>query len=410
MSVRRLRLLFVSYGAALAFLLPWNVPQLTAAGMDPGEIGVVLGVTALASLIAYPLWGLIADTLLGRARTLMLTGLLASAAGVGILLSGDQPVPLAACIVVAVVCVAPWAPVADALALTELGNHARAYGRMRSGTSAGWVVAIVVAGLVYAIWGPQPVRAIFVVAALTLALVAGGKRPTRSPARRPERPAGERLTRAGLRSALRASPMFLPFLAVLFVASVATNAAYAFISLRILDEGGGPLLIALAAAMPAVVEIPMFTMMGRLSDRFGLRALFVAGCLLSATQMLIVGIAPVPIVIALVRLLDGAGFALRYTSIVLITGAALPERLRATGQSTASLITGGIAPIVSGPTAGWIYGAFGGTALFAMCAGLLGIAAGLSWLVLAPLAAARRALARGASVASGAAPTGSTDP
>ncbi len=37
-TVRRLRLLFVSYGAALAFLLPWNVPQLSAAGMDPAEL------------------------------------------------------------------------------------------------------------------------------------------------------------------------------------------------------------------------------------------------------------------------------------------------------------------------------------------------------------------------------------
>src|SRR4029079_4241850 len=131
----------------------------------------------------------------------------------------------------------------------------------------------------------------------------------------------------------------------LLISAVATNAAYAFISLRILDEGGGPMVIAIASAMPALVEIPMVTAIGRLSERFGLRALFVVGCLLSAVQMAIVAVAPVPAVIALVRLIDGAGFALRYSSIVLISGAALPERLRATGQSIASLMTSGIAPI-----------------------------------------------------------------
>ena len=180
------------------------------------------------------------------------------------------------------------------------------------------------------------------------------------------------------------------------MSSVATNAAYAFISLRIIDEGGGPLVIALASAMPALVEIPLFRMIG--PPRGAVRA----------ARAVRGGLPPVggsrwsswpsrrcPAIIALVRLLDGAGFALRYSSIVLITGAALPDRLRATGQSMASLITGGIAPIVSGPTAGWIYGAFGGMALFTLCAMLLVVASGLAWLVLAPLAAARRALGGG---------------
>lgn len=408
MSVRRLRLLFIIYGFALGFVLPWNVPQLTSAGLDPGAIGTVLGVAALASLIAYPVWGLIADTILGRDRTLVLTGILAAIAGVGILVSGSQPWLLAGFIVMALVCVAPWAPVSDALALGELGNHARDYGRMRSGTSAGWVAAVIVSGLIYATWGPVPVRALFVVTALALAAVVGARRSARAPMRRPDRPAGERLTPAAFRAALRASPIFLPFLAVLFVASVATNAAYAFISLRIIDEGGGPLVIALASLTPALVEIPLFRMMGRLAERFGLRTLFVAGCLLSAAQMVVVGLAPVPILIAVARLLDGAGFALRYTSIVLITGAALPDRLRATGQSMASLITGGIAPIVSGPTAGWIYGSFGGMTLFTLCAMLLIVASGLAWLVLTPLAAARRALGGGSATPGSAPPVAST--
>jgi membrane associated rhomboid family serine protease len=56
-------------------------------------------------------------------------------------------------------------------------------------------------------------------------------------------------------------------------------------------------------------------------------------------------------------------------------------------------MTAGIAPIVSGPVGGWIYGAFGGAALFATCAAVLGMAAGLAYVVLAPLAAARKALA-----------------
>jgi PPP family 3-phenylpropionic acid transporter len=392
-SIRRLQLLFAAYGIALGFTLPWNVPQLTEAGLDPGEVGAVLGLAALLSLVGYPVWGLIADTLLGRDRTLILAATLAALSGVGIVVSGDQPGWLAAFIVLQLVCVAPWAPIADALALGELGTQARAYGRVRSVTSAGWVVAVLIAGAIATAAGLGPVRALFVVTALGLAAAVAARRSPRSLLRRPERrTASERLTWSAFRSALRASPVFVPFLGVLLIASIATNASYAFISLRILDEGGGPMLIALAAAMPAIVEVPMFTLLGRLSDRFGLRTLYVAGTLLSGVQMLIIAAAPVPIVIALVRLIDGAGFALRYSSIVLIAGAALPDRLRATGQSMASLMTSGIAPVVSGPVGGWVYGSFGGTALFVACSAVLLASSALAYVVLAPLAAARRAL------------------
>src|SRR5688500_18843547 len=89
--MRRLRLLFLTYGFSLGFILPWNVLQLATSGLDPGEVGAVLGVAALASLIAYPVWGIVADALLGRDRTLVLASVLAAAAGMGILVSADEP-------------------------------------------------------------------------------------------------------------------------------------------------------------------------------------------------------------------------------------------------------------------------------------------------------------------------------
>jgi PPP family 3-phenylpropionic acid transporter len=381
-------LLFSVYGFAIGVLLPWNVLQLTEAGLEPASIGLVLGVAAFASLVAYPVWGLVADLLLDRDRTLMVTGLLAALAGLGMIAAADRPELLAAFIVAAIVATAPWAPVSDALALAVLGTHPRAYGRLRVFTSAGWIGASLSGGVLYAWGGPQPVRTLFVLASLAVPVVLAARRSRQSILRR-GRPAGtERIGRAALRAAVRASPVFLPFLGVLFVSSLATNAAYSFISLRILDEGGGPLLIGLASAVPALVEMPVFGVIGLLAARFGLRALFVAGCLLSAAQSVVVALAPQPGVIALVRLADGAGFALRYSSIVLITGAALPERLRATGQSLAWLVVGGIAPIVSGPAAGLVYGGFGGAALFVGCALLLTIAAAIAWVVLAPLRSA----------------------
>jgi PPP family 3-phenylpropionic acid transporter len=226
----------------------------------------------------------------------------------------------------------------------------------------------------------------FLSSSLLLAGALAARRARAVIFRATERAGGDRPSRASVRAAIRRSPVFLPFLCVLFVSGVATNAAYAFVSLRILDEGGGPLLVGLAAALPAVAEIPVFTMIGRLADRWGLRVLFAAGCLITAAQVTVVALVPVPAVVVVVRLVDGVGFALRYSSIVLIAGAALGERLRATGQSMAWLVMGGLAPIAAGPIGGLVYGSLGGTALFGACAALLVLAASLAWLVLAPIA------------------------
>ncbi|MFN8622318.1 MAG: MFS transporter [Chloroflexota bacterium] len=388
MSVRRLRLLYASYGIAMGFLTPWNVPQMLGEGLTPEVIGLVLGVAALASMLAYPVWGILADTVLGRERTLLLSGVLGAFVGLGLLAAGSQPALLALVVILASVVIAPIAPVTDALSLGTVGQDARAYGRIRLLGSAGWVVGVLTAGPLYAIGGPAPVRALYVVMSLSICLAVGLGRTVARPERARRAPE-ERISVTSLRAAMRFSPVFLPFLGVLLLVTVATSASWSFVTLRILDEGGGPVLIGVASAMPAIAEIPLFASVGRLTDRFGLRALFSIGCLITASQMLVVAVAPNAAIVAVVRLLDGAGFALRYTATVIIAGRGLPERLRATGQSMTWLVMNGIAPVVSGPVGGVIYGSFGGTVLFTLCSTLITAGAGLAWMVLRPLGLAR---------------------
>ena len=57
--------------------------------------------------------------------------------------------------------------------------------------------------------------------------------------------------------------MLLPILLALFLETLGNNAANAMIPLRILDVGGGAIIIGLAAAAPAIVETPLFPATGR---------------------------------------------------------------------------------------------------------------------------------------------------
>ncbi len=159
--------------------------------------------------------------------------------------------------------------------------------------------------------------------------------------------------------------MLLGFLVGLLVTSVGEHASWRFTGLRILDQGGGVLLVGLAAALPALIEIPVFAGSGRMAARIGLRWLFVSGAAVAAILMALVVVAPEPWMVTTLRTLDGASYALRYTAMVLIIGVLLPRHLFALGQTVAWFVYAGIAPIIGDAAGGIIYDELGAPALFA---------------------------------------------
>lgn len=393
MSVNRLRLLYAIYGVGIGFLLPFLVPLMSARGMQPATIGLVLGASAVVSLVSYPVWGVLADGALGREGVLVISGSMGALAGLAILLAGSDAFLLSVAVMAASLGSAPWGPVTDALALQVLGDDANAFGRFRLWASVGWAASALAGGLLYAMVGSWTIIVGFTLSAIVLSVLAMRSREALSRIR-PRRPslrlARPRALRAALdvarprarRATLMASPVLIPFLVALFLEAMGSGAAGNFMSLGILDGGGGAVLIGIAYALPAIVEIPFFSAFRNLSSRFGLRALFVFGTFAAAAQMLVVAAVPEPGVMAAARTVDGAAYALRTASVVLVVGACLPARLRTVGQSLTWLVAGGIAPIVGGPLGGLVYGTWGVRALFAACAVVVAIGAVVGYIVL----------------------------
>ena len=88
---------------------------------------------------------------------------------------------------------------------------------------------------------------------------------------------------------------------------------------------------------------------------------------------------PIPGLVAISRGVDGVSYVLRYAGIVLIIGVVLPPSLRATGQSMAWLVGGGISAVIAAPLAGATYERLGGGVLFASCALLVLSGAAVAW-------------------------------
>ena len=407
MTTGRLRALFAAEGIAFGLSMPFLVPLLDDRGLDAAAIGLALGTAGVASLLAYPAWGAAADGRLGRRRTIALTSVTAATGGLLILLAGSDPLLITLAISVTILGALPWGPLIDALTLQELAEPSAAYGRVRAWASVGWAASAIIGGAVWQIAGPAPVFVAFSASALLVAalvLMPAARHSTSAPAPNPPAPAldppapgpmapslrtdagslpATRTTRWLLAQlAVVASPMLVGFLAGVFVTSIGEHATWRFIGLRILDQGGGVLLVGIAAALPAIVEIPVFGSSRRLLARLGLRMMYVWGALIAAALALLVALAPEAWMVTTLRALDGTSYALRYMAMVVIIGALLPGHLHALGQSLTWLVYAGVAPIVADVAGGLVYEHLGAAALFVAAMLMLLMGGIVVWLAL----------------------------
>lgn len=367
---RDVRLLFVVGGVSAASILSFFALWLEERGLAADRIGLVLALASLAGVLASPVWSHVADTRLGSARTLQISAVATAAVGLAFLLAGDVWWAIAVVAALRGAVEAPGVPLIDSIALRSLGTgRATSYGAIRQWSSLGWAVAILAFGAVYERFGLGSLPVLYALASLAFAAAV-----MRFPPDRPEpTQRGSRLGAVG--EAFRASPALLPFLIGLFVVGVAASAAWAFVPLRIAAQGGGPWIIAVAASLAALVEIPFFRASAWLGERVSLRVLYALGAGVFVLSSVVWAVASSPRVIAGANVLNGAGFGLRYAALVVIAGRLVPEHLQVTGQALMQTVAAWIGPIVGAAVGGLVYRHLGPSTLFAGAA--VGVTVGI---------------------------------
>jgi PPP family 3-phenylpropionic acid transporter len=395
-AISELNLAYVLVGAADAVVLPFIPLYLFQRGFGASLIGLVVAVAALASLVAGPIWALLADKKLGAERTVVVASVVA--APVALLLAlANTAVAVGAVTVLLWVVRAPIMSLLDATAMQKLGAGRSGYARIRLRMSAGWAVSVVVSGGLFQVAGLRLLPFVYAPMALLLALFVwrvlarGGVGAPAGSALRSPRAVG-----------LRSMPIALTgFLVCALLLSASFMATQNFVTLRISVLGGGALLIGAAAAFQAITEIPTMAYTHVLLRYLSHRLLYLAGAGACAVVFLAWALVSDAVVTALLKLVLGVGFALTYVASVLIADDVAPSHLRATVQALVKSVTGGLAPMIGALGGGIIYDAVGPAAMFVTAAAIASGAGVLAMIVLP----ARGGLDRSAtSLASGISP------
>jgi PPP family 3-phenylpropionic acid transporter len=367
-----LRLVVLALGVALGLFLPFISVILADRGFGPGEIGLIASIGAIGFTIAVPTWGHLADVRLGRPRTLQVCAV-GAAVAVGLLWLAWPPVMVAVLLTAFWIFQSSWQPLADAITVNAV--RGRDYARIRLLTSLAFAVAAIGAGFVYDRTGYSPAYAMFAGFAVVTAVAAAwvpdvGRADLAAHADRRGRT--WRFGSSGV--ALRVAPRLGLVLVAVTLLHVGIISSFTFLGLRIVELGGAPSEVALAAGLSAAAEIPGMLVAGRIAPRIGLRWLFVtcaliyAGCLASWTFI------DVPALIIATRLATGLAFAGVIVGVVLTIAWLLPAELQATGQALYQTTAFGIGAIVANVIGGVLYASVGHAATFGLGA-VLAIAA-----------------------------------
>jgi MFS transporter, PPP family, 3-phenylpropionic acid transporter len=374
---RPVRVLFVLFGVVIASFFPFVTLFLDAKGLSAGDIGFVLAAMAIARIAVNPVWGHLADAIIGRRTTLRLGCVGASVAAIALFFAnGLLAIGVVGCVFAAFQ--TTTGPNIDAITLAQLGdNRMTDYGRIRAWESVGYATACLFLGALLQAVGVQWSMIVLACASVAVLLWAGTLDRDRPSRREAEH------GRLGTVGALfRSAPRLWVFVASLLLLWTGFNAAWNFIALKIEQGGGGPLLVGIGTALGGAIEVPTMRLSSRFQRRFGLRRVYVAGTIVYATGFSLWGLIQSPRIVSALTMLEGVGFALLFTSGVVAIGRMVPKSLYATGQSVAMTASFGVGPILGAGLGGLVYDRFGPVVLYSAASTFALAGGAVAWVAL----------------------------
>lgn len=352
-----IRAFYLLYFGSVGITLPFLPGYLKSRGLTGTQVGALLALSPVFTLVAPPAWGWLADRTGRPDRVLSAIGA-GAVAGFLPLLWARSFSELAIVLALYAAFASSVTPVIDTLAIAEAERGGTTFSSMRWWGSLGFVLAAAGFGFlvpeVDARTVAVPLTLIVLYAASTALL-----RPPQVTVAPPHPLAALRL--------LKDPPLAL-LLAMAALHWIACAPYHGMLSIHVHALGLGNWVVGASASIGVLAEIGVMMAYPRLRGWLSDPALLGIAFLTSAVRWAGMALTGSGAVIVLLSLLHGLTFGAWYVATVSLVAARVPERLRASGQSLLAAITFGVGGIAGYLGSGVVYDAVGGHRLFAVAA------------------------------------------
>jgi len=366
----RLSAFYLCYFGAIGVFVPFFSFYLQREGFGAVAIGQLMAIPMAMRVLAPGLWGWAADHS-GRRDLTLRAGALLAAGGAALLLGASGFIAVALALAAFAL---PWSgllPQFEATTLSHLGDQPQRYGLVRLWGSVGFILAVVVGGVVF---DADRVAAVPLVLLLLVAATAVAVWRVPAP---PARRAGQPEQR--LWTVLR-RPWVLALLLVCVLQQAAFGTYYVFFTIYLDQLGYGTGAAGLLWAWGVAAEVLMFIYTPRLIERHGSRALLVFALGMSSLRWLLTGWAASSLPLLLfAQTLHMAAFGLFHAVAVLLIHRAFGGRLQGRGQALYSAVGFGIGGALGSLGSGYAWAVAGPAGAWTGAAAVAGLATLVAW-------------------------------
>lgn len=342
------------YFALLAMFIPFLPVYLGEQGLNPAQIGFIIGTGGFVTIIAQPLWGMISDKT-RTIRKVLLVLLLCSAVTGYFLFDSSSYVGLILFAMLLYFFLMPIDPLAESLNFRISEAAGISYGSIRTYGALGYGVMALLTGYVLSYFGSQGMAILFVAISLTSFIVSWFM---------PDAPVtGKPVTLDSLKLFLSNKETLL-FLVLIFISSVPARMNDTFLGVYIRELGGSPELVGQSFFIAAMSEIIVFALsFWWLRKGKELIIISISGAFYFLRFFISAWITD-PHLLAYLQILQILTFPVFYSAAIQYLYRIVPEEWRATGQTVLALLFFGVSGILASYAGGALYEAFGGKALY----------------------------------------------
>jgi MFS transporter, PPP family, 3-phenylpropionic acid transporter len=343
--------------AAVAFVMPFLVLYYQNLGFSGTQIGILVGLTPLITLISSPLLTGLADAT-HHHRLLMSLALLLGAAAVCILPFANTFFPVIALVVSYTIFFSPVSAFSDSATMHMIGEQKELYGRVRAGGTVGFGLAALFSGSVAQNYGLKVAFGVGGLIYLLAMLIS--QKLVYNPAASASAP------KMGALSLLKERRWFF-FLCLALAGGLSISATNSYLFSFMKSMGASEGTMGLAMTMGTISEAPTFIFGSWLLKRFKSRHLLNLALWVTGFRLLWLSFSTTPNMVLFTQLLSGASFAVMWMAGVSYADENAPKGLNASAQGLFGAAVFGFGTAIGGFAGGPLLENFGGHGLYLVC-------------------------------------------
>lgn len=355
----RLSSFYFFYFATIGTLIPYWGLYLQSQGYSAQQIATVLAVIMATKVVSPNLWGWIADKTGQRMRIIRVASFLSIIIFLGIFVSLDYHWVIFIMLLFSFFWNATL-PQFEAVTLMHLDKDTRRYSSIRLWGSCGFVLLVMILGIVFDQYGLDAFPVIFSVLLLCIWVcsyfIADKSQGVKD------------VSSVDFMAILR-RPQVLLFLFVCLLLQMSHGPYYAFYSIYLEQHHYSRVLIGELWALGVIAEIIIFLLMYQMLQKWSIRFLLIVSLLLTGIRWLMIGyfVDSLPLLI-IAQCFHAASFGVFHAVAIHLIRHFFPDAAQGRGQALYSSLSFGLGGAVGAIYSGYTWESLGAEATFEIAA------------------------------------------